>query len=62
MSSFQCEHCGANILDGCNGYYTGCEHYPLINNMITDNRKRYKATKHKKEGYIKPTLADVFPP
>lgn len=29
MSSFYCEVCGKAILDGPNGYYQGCEHYPI---------------------------------
>lgn len=29
MSSFYCEHCGAEILDSPTGYTTGCKHYPL---------------------------------
>ena len=29
MSSFQCEKCGANIIDTDCGYATGCEHYPV---------------------------------
>lgn len=32
MSNFQCEKCGANIIDGPNGYVTGCEHYPIEKN------------------------------
>lgn len=28
MSSFNCEHCGAPIIDTPNGYATGCIHYP----------------------------------
>lgn len=28
MSDFNCEHCGAAILDSRNGYLTECEHYP----------------------------------
>lgn len=37
MSSFNCEVCGKAILDGPNGYYTGCEHYPI------DEVKGYKS-------------------
>lgn len=29
MSSFVCEHCGAEIIDTPRGYISGCEHYPL---------------------------------
>ena len=30
MSSFACEHCGADIIDGPTGYVTECEHYPIV--------------------------------
>ena len=60
MSSFQCEHCGTNILDGDKGYYTGCEHYPLVSNMIKGERKQHKKEKDKTK-YHKPTLRDMFP-
>lgn len=30
MSSFICKHCGAEIVEGENGYYvSACEHYPF---------------------------------
>ena len=29
MSSFDCEKCGAPIIDTPKGYVTECEHYPL---------------------------------
>jgi len=29
MSSFECEHCKAQILDTPHGYITECEHYPM---------------------------------
>lgn len=30
MSSFICEHCGAEIREGKSSHYiTGCEHYPF---------------------------------
>ena len=69
MSSFQCEQCGASILDGDNGYYTGCDHYPLVNNMINHQRKRRnekisdeKNTRREKyeNRYIAPKLGDLF--
>lgn len=65
LSSFQCEHCGANILDGGDGYYTGCDHYPLIGNMINDQRKRKqhkinKAKDRKKNAYRQPKFSDLM--
>jgi len=45
VSSFKCEHCGADILDTERGYITGCEHYPLrkiirIEPLIERERRR----------------------
>jgi hypothetical protein len=57
MSSFQCEHCGKPILEDDDGYYTGCDHYPVAENMMRKFRKRKMG---RKEPYRKPTLGDIF--
>ena len=58
MSSFQCEKCGKPILEGDEGYYTGCEHYPLVQNMIRTFRDRKRGKKP--EPYQAPKLGDLW--
>lgn len=36
--SFNCEQCGKEILDGKDGYFTGCPHYPAVQMMINQYR------------------------
>lgn len=41
MAHFKCEICGADILEGTDGWYiTGCEHYPLTKKEKEKNNEK----------------------
>lgn len=50
MSNFTCEKCGTVLIDGPNGYITGCEHYPIENeksNLFKQDLFSFFVSEHK---------------
>jgi len=66
MSSFRCEKCGADIVEGRGGYYiTECEHYPLEDNQILHSgienieENEMGTREHNVESYLKRCVESV---
>ena len=59
MSNFYCEKCGKAILDGEEGYTTGCKHYPLEEKHILSPNMKGRISHEEIDALEKPCGKEI---